>query len=417
MGNRRRRWLIGVLAAVVVVATAAIVYRVLAPDEVLTPARTPYPTPVAPAEPGVIGTLVPAPLILDGRLRVYAAARQVRADRPVDARTPHTPYWSYRRWPAQLTAVVAGDVTVVSRWSDGELVALDARTGRIAWRTAGPKPDQGYEGRRTGAATLYAPPGLHTGTARDGRSVLVVTGAGELRAYDLATGNELWRGDASCLTDGFTTDAGGFVAVDTCASPHAIRFHDLATGAATTWRPDGAGAQIEVEPVGCAIGRSECPAMRTTSAGSSRGWLLEPAGPLAAPSLDPPHARLVGDVALAVVPAADRGEARLVARSARTGAELWRLTVPAGTEVLAVQPGRAHLLTADRHLITVDATTGAELSAFSLAYGHDPTDWTPGFVDARYGFVAIERLAEPVDPAADDSRYYLDIQPVILART
>jgi hypothetical protein len=31
--------------------------------------------------------------------------------------------------------------------------------------------------------------------------------------------------------------------------------------------------------------------------------------------------------------------------------------------------------------------------------------------------VAVERLAEPVDPTAGDRQYYLSSQPVILART
>jgi hypothetical protein len=67
MGNRTRQWRWAALAALL--AAAAIVYRVLAPAEVLSPARKPYPAAPASA-PRVIGTLIPAPLIVDGRLRV-----------------------------------------------------------------------------------------------------------------------------------------------------------------------------------------------------------------------------------------------------------------------------------------------------------------------------------------------------------
>lgn len=416
MGIRWWRW--GALAVVTLIAAAAIIHRVIAPAELLTPAGGAYPAEATPAEPGVIGTLIPAPLIVDGRLRVYAAARQVRADLPIDARTPRTPYWSYRRWPAQLTGVVAAGVTVISRWSDGELVALDARSGRIIWRARGPQPDQGYAGRRTGAATLYTPPGLHTGTGGDGREVLVVSGADALVAYDLATGRELWRNtdEQSCRSDGFTSTAGSFVALNACGAARAVVMHDLTTGAVTTWRPEDAGEKFDIEPAGCRIGRSRCPALRTTDAGIVRGWVLERSGAAAAPLLDRPDARPVGDVAVAVEPAGS-DDTQVVGWSLHTGAELWRYGVPAGTRMLATQPGRLHLLTPDRRLITVNVADGSELSQFGLAYGHDPLDWEPGLVYASDGFIAIERLAEPVDADADDSRYYLDIQPVLLAGT
>ena len=95
-GRRRLVTAVAVLLAVAVVAV--VVHRVLAPAEVSTVARADYPTPARPA-PGVIGRLPVAPLIVDARLRVYAAHRQVYADRPVDGRHRTTPYWSYRRWP------------------------------------------------------------------------------------------------------------------------------------------------------------------------------------------------------------------------------------------------------------------------------------------------------------------------------
>ena len=101
--------------------------------------------------------------------------------------------------------------------------------------------------------------------------------------------------------------------------------------------------------------------------------------------------------------------------TATAGTERWRFPGPA--RILAVQPGRVHLRTDTGDLVTVDAESGAERSRFPLTQGRDSTTWSPGFAYAADGFLAVERLAEPVEPAADDSRYYLAAQPVILAAT
>ena len=39
--------------------------------------------------------------------------------------------------------------------------------------------------------------------------------------------------------------------------------------------------------------------------------------------------------------------------------------------------------------------------------------WTAGWAYAAAGFVAVERLAEPVDTAAKDAQYYAAARPVI----
>lgn len=458
-GFRMARAAVAVVAAVLVLGVSgAVAYRVLAPAEVLTPARTGYAAPLG-EPPKVLGTLTAAPLIVDGRLRVYATTRQVRAEQPVDARTRRTPFWSFRRWPEQLVGVVAIGATVVSRWSDGELVALDAATGRISWRAAGPAADQEYAGRGTGASTLYDPPGLHSATAADGRAVLVVVGAAGRRGYDPATGRELWRDGSAgrCRGDAFTTTTGQLVTVDRCAGPETVEFHDVATGARTgRWRPEGAGAALVVRPVGCRPGRSACPAMRTgghpnpPAAGSSaanppdanspgvgstgadphdvdrpgadsRGWLFAAGGsagpnrsapaPVPAPALDHPDAILVDGTAVAP------DGSGLVGRVARTGAEAWRWTGDGPVRPLAGQPGRVHLRTGSGDLVTLDPADGRERSRFPLTYGRDSTKWSPGYAYAADGYLAVERLAEPVDPDADDHRYYLSIQPVIFAAT
>ena len=410
----RRPAVFAVAAVLVVAAAVVIAYRVLAPAEVLTPARAAYPAPVS-AEIGVVGTLISAPLIVDNRLRIYATTRQVSADEPVDARTQGTPYWSYRRWPAELIAIVASGATVVSRWSDGELVALDARTGRIAWRADGPPPGHGYDGRRTGASTVYTPAGLYWATGRSGQDVLVVIGGSGLRGLDLASGRQLWQVDidGSCRAGALTTTAGQLVTVDACAVPQVAEFHDVETGQLVNrWRPEGAGPELALVPLGCGSGGSNCTAMRTTSAGNSWGWMVDQGEPTPMPVLDLAEVVLDGDVALTL------SGYELVARSVGNGTELWRRNVPVTSRILAVQPGWVHLLTDGHQLITINSVTGVERSSFPLTTGDgEEVAWRPGFAYAADGFVAVERLARAAPPDAADPQYYAAPQPVILAAT
>ncbi|MFG1774980.1 PQQ-binding-like beta-propeller repeat protein [Micromonospora sp. NPDC049048] len=413
--NGRRRIAVAVAALLATVAVAATVYRVLAPAEVSTPARAEYPSAASPAA-GVVGRLPVAPLIVDGRLRVYAAHRQVYADRPVDGRHRTTPYWSYRRWPATLDGVVASGTTVVTRWSDGELVALDARTGRVAWRADGPAPVGERAVRRTGAATVWDPRGIVLAPAPDGRQVVVASGAQRLRAVGLADGRELWRADvdSGCRDVVGSTASGQLVTVDACAGPAVLEFRDAGTGVVgARWRPAGAGEELVATPLGCAAGRAGCTALRTSAPGddAGRGWLLGAGEPAAAPALDRPDAALVDGTAVAVV------DGVVVGRSARTGAELWRRPGPSQVRLLAVQPDRVHLLTTTNDLLTLDPATGAQLSFFALNAGSDGVGWAPGAAYAADGFVAVERLREPVDPTGDDQRYYLTSEPLILAST
>ncbi|WFE26312.1 PQQ-binding-like beta-propeller repeat protein [Solwaraspora sp. WMMD791] len=422
----------GVLAGLVVIGAATVVaWRVLAPAEVVTPSGY-QPSPPT-AEPGPVARLSAAPLLVDGRFRVYATTRQVRADGPIDMRTQVTPAWSFRRWPEQVTGVVATGTTVVTRWSDGELVAIDAVSGEVAWRAAGPQPnDTGYAGRRTGAQTVYAPAGLHTVVSgADGRVIVLAQGGSQLAGFDAATGRRLWQatlpgqGDA-CRDAGFSTTGGQFALVNSCAAPPAVEFYEVAGGELTsTWQPEGAGPGLAVEPLGCAVARSRCAALRTTGAGESRGWLVDGPEPEPAAALDPVDAMLVDGMAVRLD--ADATDPAVVAQVVRTGEQAWRWPLPTavapgpettGDRLLAVQPGRVHLLTAARELVTLDATTGAELSRFVLIMPSERmTDWAPGYVYTQDGFVAVERLRLPVDPDADDGGYYWIQETVIVAGT
>ncbi|AGL21338.1 PQQ-binding-like beta-propeller repeat protein [Actinoplanes sp. N902-109] len=192
-----------VLALVLAGAAAALIgWRVLGPAEVSHTATTA--APVARLLPaGVTGKTTMAALIVAGQVRVYAGERLVKADAPVEAKTMYTPRWSYRRWPARVSGVVASGTTVVSRWTDGLLVALDARTGEVLWKADGPAAD-GFTGR-TGSDAVYAPPGLYV----SGTTVMVAA-EGRLIARSVADGTQVWTVAADCPA-GSVDDSGHLV--------------------------------------------------------------------------------------------------------------------------------------------------------------------------------------------------------------
>ncbi|MFI6823560.1 PQQ-binding-like beta-propeller repeat protein [Micromonospora sp. NPDC050187] len=420
----RRRIVVTVAALLVAGLAAATVYRVLAPAEVVTVARGERPPTVDP-KVGPVGRFSTAPLVVDGRLRVYATTRQVWADEPVDDRQRNTPYWSYRRWPAQLSGVVAAGTTVVSRWSDGRLVALDADTGRVAWQADAPTPQEGYTGRRTGAKTVWQPPGLYTATG-SGSGTVVVVGDRQMQGTDLTSGRRLWRVDVDpgCRADVGTTAAGFLATLDRCAGSPVVEFRDATTGTVVErWSPPGAGTEVVVTPTGCTTARSNCGGLHIAETGSAdpgaggaadedggRGWLVDARSPVAALGLDRAGTVLVGEVGVSVV------DGTVVARSALTGDEVWRRgDLGPGTTVVAAQPGRVHLLTGEKDLVTLDPTDGVERTRFRFTVGRDGTGWTPGLGYAAGGYVGLERLRTPVDAAGDDQRYYAMAEPVVLA--
>ncbi|SCF30823.1 PQQ-like domain-containing protein [Micromonospora matsumotoense] len=409
----RRRLVVAATALLTLVAVAGIGYRVLAPAEVVTPAQGAPPPAGTPAI-GVVGRLPVAPLVVAGRLRVYAAERQLYADQPADGRNRVTPFWSYRRWPASLDGVLAAGTTVLSHWSDGKLVALDALTGRVAWRADGPTPDDTPPARRTGAATVWDPRGISVAPAPAGRTVLVVSGAGSLRGYDIADGRALWRvdGDRDCRTDLGTTAAGQVFSVDSCGGPTAVEFRDVSTGTvATRWRPPDAPDRFTVTPVGCLTPRSQCRGLRTDDGSGGRGWQVGPGAPMAAPALAAADSTLVGELAVG-----DDGGV-LKGREARSGKERWQRGDLGPVTVLATEAGRLYVLTERRELITLDPVTGAQRSRFPMTPGRDGIGWKPGRAYAAGGYVAVERLRERADPADDDQAYFLMAEPVVLAAT
>jgi hypothetical protein len=369
------------------VLTAIVGYRVFAPTETVDAAKTAYPASAPTARPKVYGTLLASPIVVDGRLRVYAAARQVYADLPVDVKSSMSPFWSYRRWPAQVLGVVASGTTVVSQWSDGELVAIDATRGRVAWRANLPVPSGlGFTGRRTGAQTVYHPPYLLTA----GDTVIAV-GADATAGYQAATGRQLWRRAGAC-SDAFT---GPDLLV--CAGKSTVDAMDAATGEPRPW------TVADPQPLDCVVGRSGCSGVRT----AGNAWLIGAQGGLtAAPAAVDPASWLAGDAVLTPGPAG-------VVASRPDGSPLW--TWPGGAaRILAVEPGAVHVLIADQQLSTLDPATGRELSRYPFVV-EASTAFDLGQIYAADRFLFIERLRPGAKPSDKDGTYYYPSPNVIVA--
>jgi outer membrane protein assembly factor BamB len=367
------------LALVLTAAAVLIGWRVLKPAEVLATVKPPLPT--AHREfTEVHGQLALAPLVIDGKIRVYASKRQVRADTPVDAQSVYTAIWSFRRWPEQLSGVVAAGETVVSRWTDGDLVAIDATTGKIVWRATGPAgPD--FAGHRTGSATVWAPPGLRVA----GPSVLV-TAAGMVYAYAKSSGTKLWSATCSAA---FTT-AGGQVVCPTGA-------YDAGTGATIAAFPPG-----PFTPLGCDVASSACAGLRD---GDGHGWLTTTPTPARAAPLDRADAALAAGMVL---------YADGHAVDASTGRA--RHDFPAGTLLLGASSGRAVLLTPDRTLILADPRTGLPSTSFPLVRSAERTDWDVSRWQVTDHHLVVERLSgKRHDDNPDTPGYYFSAEPVILA--
>ncbi len=393
--NRPRRIVLVALGAVVALAVTALVgYRVFRPGELVDPAKSPYPVSAPVAQPRVYGTLLASPLVVDGRLRVYAAKRQVYADLPVNIKSSMSHYWTYRRWPGQVLGVVAVGITVVSLWSDGALVGLDARTGDVAWRAEVPQLGEVFDGRRTGAATVYTPHNLLTAGP-----IVIAVGGDAVHAFDAATGREAWRrpgsADPRCQQDFTTPDT--YVAVGSCGSP-TVDALDARTGATI-----GGWPQQAVQPLGCAIGRSECQGM----SGGGQGWTFGPGGTTrAAPGLAAAGTWLVDGVAVR-----HNGDGTVEARLAADNSPLW--TDDDGT-VVAVEPGAVHLVTAGhREIVTLDSTTGRELSRFPLVVeASGPFDLGGVYAADRYLF--IQRARPGATPDLQDSAYFYPSPNVVI---
>jgi hypothetical protein len=416
-------------------------YRVLAPAETAVGAQGEYPERPA-AQPMRYGELTSAPLIVDGRLRVYADPRRVWADATLTGRTESTPYWSYRRWPAEVAGVVAvegnyeGVALVIVKYSDGMVVALNPRSGGIAWQDqAKASEGEGFDGRRTGAATVYQPAGIFTArSSTDGGAVLVVAGGDEVIGYNPWNGKRRWEFTFTEHPGCHDTDWTGettYVVKDTCAAPSILQVFDVATGKLMQkWQPPGASAGPAeeanwlAEPISCVRGHSGCGLIRASpspealtakQANAQLGgveasvWRLNYDGSVSPEPLAKGEVTFLLGATLIQQSGDDHAYVRGV--DSVTG-KAWT-SKEHGLRLVAANLLGAYAITLDLHLVVLHPTTGVELSRTDLRKREGEL-WQPGFVHTAGRFVVVERITGGV-PAEPDDRYYVGPTPVVLA--
>ena len=137
----------------------------------------------------LVESMETAPLIIDGVMFLTTSYNHVYA---IDAKTGQE-YWHYKHNLGPITVyccgpnnrgVAAAGGMLYMGTLDAKLVALDAKTGKVAWETQIADPEKGY-------SETMAP------TVVDGK-VLIGTNGGEygirgfVKAFDAKTGNLLW---------------------------------------------------------------------------------------------------------------------------------------------------------------------------------------------------------------------------------
>lgn len=403
--RRWRRWVFaGVGVLVLLVASGAVAYRVFAPQEILTSPTVPYPEVQVITDERPFSELRAAPLVVDGRIRVYAEKYRVWSDSPVGIRYETTPYWSFRRWPAQVVGIALATTTsgtlVVTQWSDGELVAIDARRGVIAWRDTAPIAEsRGYDGRRTGASVVYAPQSLITAAAAD-RSVVVVTAPRQLIGFDAKTGARLWQRDLVKECEPAAWTGAGLVAVPDCDGP-TVTFYDVASGVD---RGNWSSPNPENAPTPglCEHPRTEC---RVVTVGY-KTWLLGvDANLTSVPDLER-GAQLAGE---RVIYQTGIGVA---ARRLTDRDPLW--SWQGRGQLISADSAGVYLLTEDRTVLALSPATG-HLAAVGCAAAPNE-DWKLGHIyPAGTGtYLALERINKGAAASADDQAYYFGPRPVAL---
>jgi outer membrane protein assembly factor BamB len=387
---------------VLVAGLITISWRVLRPATMTDRSASPYPRAAAFAEPTRYASLPHAPLILDGRLRIFAEKRRVWADTAVTSKTEINPYWAYRRWPGQLVGVVGVEPAgthpgpvVVSQWSDGTVVGIDARSGQVAWhkRIAVHDPN-GYVGRRTGARTVYDPRGLYTASTAGGTPVLVVGGQSGAAGYDPWTGARRWHRPAACR-DRHAGWTGATTYVARCGDR--LDILDAATG-----RQIGSWTGRAPRPWACALGHSGCRMVASASA----NYRLGPDGAMT-PATWARSAKgfLSGD---GYVDWRRDSTVRLV--DATTGEVRWE--APLHGYVIGADADFVYLVTWSHWVVALDAKTGIDRARVPVPARRD---WHAGYVFARHGLVVVERVVG--SPDTDDDQYYYSMTSIALLGT
>lgn len=404
-------WQAAVAAVVLIVLGVTAGVRVLAPAEVLTVTTSIQSRPIARAT-GTAGLLYWAPLMV-GDHRVFAGDRLVRADYPFNGSTERTPSWSLRRWPQSLLGVVSAGDLVISRWSDGDLVAIRASDGGRAWRASGPEsaPDAGTpRERRTNEQLSWTPPDLYTAVDSAGVELIVVRGESAVRVYDAGTGQERTPIEADCGPKSFTTQDGRYA----CQTSTGLSVYDLAGGTTYDW-----AYADKFKGDSCFLGASRCALIREDKA-QGKAYRFTAQGVQAAPAADVDGAKVWGKV---VFTADNVRTAK--ATNLDTGEVLW--TWPGRAydtklRVLAVQEGRVHLINLDNRLITLDQATGAQISLFAFGVPiskstGEELHWTPGPAYAQDNLIVAVRRRVNASYLSPDDGYYFMHEAVAVAIT
>ncbi|MFG2039020.1 PQQ-binding-like beta-propeller repeat protein [Dactylosporangium sp. NPDC048998] len=431
--------LTGLLVLVVVAAMGITAYRTLKPAETVSRADKPVPSP-EPIKSIQYAELASAPLIVEGRLRVYTEQRRVFADTPVTAQRMMTPHWSYRRWPAEVVSIVeveklasgVGMSVVVTKWSDGEIVALDAEKGDIVWQTKiEPADGESFKGRRTGAKTMWAPEDLFvSASAVDQQPVVIATGKDVAEGIDPVNGEVRWTRsfttEPGCRTNNWTGGDAYFVK-NTCAKPATLEIYDAASGVLlNTWRPPGAsiGENVTnwfIEPTSCQLGRSGCAMFKAAPTGDVVTYTDAASG---VGTITPAYWSFGADHVVKPEPVADKDNVVVVgdviaeqmtggyvwAFSRSTGKRLWMSEV-AG-RLIGGDQRNIYLINNEYQLLVLNLETGAVTSSTELRIR--PAD---RFVYSMFylhaGYLVIERLQTTKESEIDD-RYYFSQDTVVL---
>ncbi|MBQ0905451.1 PQQ-binding-like beta-propeller repeat protein [Micromonospora sp. U21] len=422
--GRAVRWRVWAAPAMVLVLVAWCgvgTYFMVKPGEWHTAATARYPDAVASPRSGVVAALGAAPLIVERRLRVFATEHDVWAE-PLTAADGHPPFWSYHRFPADVTGVVAipahgaNAPMVVVKWSDGALAGVDGRTGTIAWRATVERDIGGdsYSGGPTGVATVYGDSliELFATETRQHAPVLVSSGEHSLDAFEPATGRRLWQVDLPECSGVKWTGPTVVAVVLACDRPKQVQLYDAESGRElTTWQPaagsPAANRSWIVEPSGCVVAQSMCDGFHVSNDGGS--WRIHQDGSITGVWHHDWIAVDVGDLTLEYLSVRDT--VRAVSRL--DGSPVWQRSFAGTVSDVTADRTSVYVVTDRDELSRLDQRTGQAQSHVQLPAGAHRSF----HVYATDGYVVIDRSNFDFTDRNAKWRLPRDARPALLVAT